>query len=232
MYTRFMQYNSFSNYVSRSRRILKNATQQLSKNRIAHTALTLSDQMGIENISMRKLASELDVTAMALYRYYASIEEIRAAAVALAYKEVDTHPIPGERWDDTLRRTTASIREMHLNHASAHLHLIETTGDSPALQAHTQAIYELHENQGIPPKTLQKAWRLVDAFLGGFLQGEIYDVINEHEKPEAATGDSWRETAAGAYSEETFHDGIDIIIAGIKALAAPDPCDWHTPENA
>ena len=37
------------------------------------------------------------------------------------------------------------------------------------------------------------------------------------------------ETAEAAYTEESFASGVEIIIAGIRAIAAPDPCDWATP---
>lgn len=207
-------------------------SQQLTRETIAQVALNLADENGIENVSMRKLAAELGVTAMALYRYYDSIDAIQAAAVALAYEEVDANPIPGELWEDTIRRTTASIRNIHLDHAAARLYLVESGGDCAALEQHTQRIYQLHTEQGIPEEILRKAWRIIDAFLGGFLQGEMLDVHNEEQVDAASPRESWQETAAGAYSEETFHDGIDIIIAGIRAMAEPDPCDWHTPENA
>ncbi|ANE22245.1 TetR family transcriptional regulator [Denitrobacterium detoxificans] len=206
-------------------------TQQLSRERIAHVALRLADHIGIENVSMRKLAAELGVTAMALYRYYGSVDEIQVAALALAFTEVDTHPIPGERWDDTIRRTTSSIREMYLNHSTAHLHTVESTGADPGMEEHIQRVYKLHEDQGIPAPILRKAWRIIDAYMGGFILGETDEVQHRSKLPHEETAETWRETAAGAYSEETFHDGIEIIIAGIRAMAEPDPCDWHTPED-
>ena len=205
-------------------------TQRLTREIIARTTLDMADTMGITNVSVRKLASELGVTAMALYRYYDSMDDIQAAAVALAFTEVDTNSIPGERWDDTMRRTMSSIRDMYLNHAAADLLAIEGAGDSPAMQAHTERIYSLHEAQNIPADILRKTWRIVDAYLGGFLKGELIEIKNEHRHPQDSPDAEWRQTAAGAYSEETFHDGIDIIIAGIRTMAAPDPCEWHTPE--
>lgn len=35
---------------------------------------------------------------------------------------------------------------------------------------------------------------------------------------------------AAAYTDEAFAHGVEIIIQGIRALAAPDPCEWRTPE--
>lgn len=201
-----------------------------TRDQIAAAALALADETGIENVSVRKLAARLGCAPMALYTYYGSVQEIREAVVALAFCEVDTSAVPGERWDDTLRRTTRSIRAMYLRHASANLHLAEAPGYSDSLAEHTSKVYRLHAEQGIPPETLRKAWCIIDAFLGGFIVAELRELRERPVHPDPQ-GRDWMETAEAAYSEETFRDGVEIIIAGIRGLAAPDPCEWATPEG-
>lgn len=202
--------------------------KRLSRDVIIAKALEMADADGIENLSMRKLAKAFDKTAMALYRYFDSMAEIQQGVLALAFTEVDTSPIPGERWDDTIRRTTESIRQMDLRHARAHLYLASGAALEPGLREHTEHIQRLHSEQGIPEEILMRGWRIIDAFLTGFIANEIAEM--EHA---SATIDSdaptWAETVAGAYSEQAFRDGIEIIIAGIRGLAAPDPCEWYTP---
>lgn len=200
----------------------------LTRDQIAATALALGDEIGIENVSARKLAARLDKTPMALYTYFDSLDDIRVAALARAFREVDANPVPGERWDDTLRRTMASIRAMYLRHRRCNLWKVESNGYSAGLAEHTRRIYRLHEDQGIPPTTLRRLWRVVDAFLGGFIPAEIASLADESPRPDP-TGQAWMETAEGAYGEQAFFDGIDLIVAGVRALSAPDPCDWRTP---
>ncbi len=201
----------------------------LTREEILAKALELADETGIENVSMRKLASALGKAPMALYTYFDSIQEIHAGTVALAFKEVDADPIPGERWDDTLRRTTLSIRGMYLNHMRADLYKVELGGYSAALEEHTARIYALHSDQGIPPETLRRLWCLIDAFLGGFIAAELQELRERPDHPDPG-GREWVEVAENAYNEQTFKDGLEIIIAGVRQLSAPDPCDWHTPE--
>lgn len=200
----------------------------LTRDQIAGEALALADEVGLENVSIRRLAARLGCAPMALYTYFDSVQRIREAVVALAFREVDTAPVPGERWDDTLRRTTSSIREMYLRHADANLQFAEEPGYSDGLAEHTSKVYRLHGEQGIPPAILRKAWRIIDAFLGGFIAAELCELRERPVHPDPQ-GRDWMETAETAYSEETFHDGIEIIIAGIRGLAAPDPCLWTTP---
>ena len=201
----------------------------LSRDVISAKALELADAEGLENVSVRKLASALGRTPMALYRHFGSMDEIKAGVVALAFKEVDVAAVPGERWDDTLRRTTSSIRQMHLRHRRAHLTYAEGDALDPGLCEHTERVQKLHHDQGIPDDVLSRAWRIVDAFLTGFIANEIYEI--ERSDHHLSDGDrpAWFETAEGAYSEQSFRDGIEIIIAGIRGIAAPDPCEWRTP---
>ena len=209
------------------------ASAQLTPEIIYAKALEIADEEGIENASARKIAAALGKTPMALYRHCASIGDIQQGAFALAFSEVDTSPIPGERWDDTVRRTTASIRAMHVRHARACLFNIKVTALSPALRAHTESVQKLHHDQGIPQEVLERFWRIIDAFLSGFVINEVHmiNALHDDEIKIPADVPEWVETVEGAYSDQAFHDGIEIIIAGIRALSAPDPCEWRTPEE-
>lgn len=209
------------------------ASAPLTPEIIYAKALEIADEEGIENASARKIAAALGKTPMALYRHCASIGDIQQGAFALAFSEVDTSPIPGERWDDTVRRTTASIRAMHVRHARACLFNIKVTALSPALRAHTESVQKLHHDQGIPQEVLERFWRIIDAFLSGFVINEVHmiNALHDDEIKIPADVPEWVETVEGAYSDQAFHDGIEIIIAGIRALSAPDPCEWRTPEE-
>ena len=203
-------------------------TPSLSREQIVAAALAMGDEAGIENVSVRKLAARLGKSPMALYTYFSSIEEIRAHALALAFTEVDTAPVPGERWDDTLRRTTRSLRQMYLRHERCHLFKVEGAGYSAGVEEHTRRVYALHEAQGIPEDVLRRLWRVVDAFLGGFVTAEAAERESLAERPDPS-GQAWLETTELAYTEASFADGVEVIIAGTRALAAPNPCEWRTP---
>ncbi len=205
------------------------AVVALSRDVILAKALELADAEGIENLSVRKLASSLNRTAMALYRYFDSMDDIKAGVLALAFTEVDVSAVPGERWDDTLRRTTESIRQMYLRHRRSHLYLLEGDAADPGLRDHTERVQKLHLDQGIPGDILMRTWRIVDAFLSGFIVNEIREMEQSGVHHSPADQPAWFETTDGAYSEQAFRDGIEIIIAGVRGMAKPDPCEWYTP---
>ncbi len=207
------------------------ANTPLNRELIAATALQLANEVGVENLSARQLSAALGKSTMAIYRHFSSMDEIKMAAVALAFREVDAEPIPGETWDATLRRTMNSIRDLELRYARARLDKMERSGLSPELIEHTERIQSLHSNQGIPEEILKKLWRIVDAYLTGFLLNELEELeeLEAAAAKEDADLPAWAETVQRAYTEKSFNDGINIIIAGVRALAAPDPCNWHTP---
>ena len=149
--------------------------------------------------------------------------------MALAFTEVDVSAVPGERWDDTLRRTTESIRQMYLRHRRSHLYLLEGDAADPGLRDHTERVQKLHLDQGIPGDILMRTWRIVDAFLSGFIVNEIREMEQSGVHHSPADQPAWFETTDGAYSEQAFRDGIEIIIAGVRGMAKPDPCEWYTP---
>ena len=62
---------------------------RLNGDRVLRAAVALADQAGIEALSMRKLAEELGVVPMALYKHVASKEELLDGMIVIVIGEVD-----------------------------------------------------------------------------------------------------------------------------------------------
>ena len=52
---------------------------RLNRDRALHTALDLLDRSGLDALTMRRLADALDVRAGALYRYFATKQDLLTA---------------------------------------------------------------------------------------------------------------------------------------------------------
>ena len=81
----------------------------LTRDVIVDTAYRMIDRDGMGAFTMRALGAELGVSAMAFYAHFSSREEVLVAVLTRFMETLDTDPVPGERWDDTLRRTMTSI---------------------------------------------------------------------------------------------------------------------------
>lgn len=232
------------------------ATKGLSVQAIVEEGLALADEVGMDKLSMRKLATRMDVTPMALYKHVKNSQQLRGMIVAKAFEEVDSFPIPGERWDDTVRRTTASIHQMQLRHAGVKFAPSDMLGWTEGMERHTQRVLALHMAQGIPQETLAKFWSIIDAYLTGFLGNRLAELEWAREQEEASEGqrksakraktgtdapdadtaageletaENWRDIPQSAYTDETFRSGIEIIIAGIAAASNGESDNWVTP---
>jgi AcrR family transcriptional regulator len=75
----------------------------LSKERVLGAAVALADAQGVEGLSMRKLAQELGVVPMALYKHVANKDELLDAMVDVVVGEIDP-PAGGTDWKTAMRR--------------------------------------------------------------------------------------------------------------------------------
>lgn len=67
---------------------------ELTRQRIVRVAMRVADREGLAAVSMRRLAAELDSSAMSLYRHLAGKEELVQLMADAAYGE---EPLPAER---------------------------------------------------------------------------------------------------------------------------------------
>jgi len=193
------------------------------------------DTNGYKSFNLRALGAELGVTAMAFYSHFSSNIELLAAVCSEFMDTMDTDPVPGERWDGTLFRTMGSIRREAIAHPHLFTLLFDEEIASEGLKRHTEKIVTLHLEQGIPFEVFSKAWAIIDAFLTGFALHESTTAREELSLKASSKGShqlaAWQEIYFSAYNDKSFVNGIQIIAEGIKSIAAPDPCEWYTPDK-
>jgi AcrR family transcriptional regulator len=67
---------------------------RFTRQELAHQALAIMDEHGTEGLTMRRLADELGMGTMALYRYFPSKDALMDAAIDVAAPEIEL-PQPG-----------------------------------------------------------------------------------------------------------------------------------------
>ena len=90
----------------------------LTRERIVATALRLADRDGLERASLRRIADELGVTPMALYRHVAGKEDLLDGMADLLYAELGEATPAADWWDDLLALARATRRSL-LRHPGA-----------------------------------------------------------------------------------------------------------------
>jgi AcrR family transcriptional regulator len=102
----------------------------LTHDRIAAAAVELADAEGLDAVSMRRLADQLGVATMALYRYVANKDELLELMINAAYEiEGELPPIEPGDW----RTAVAALARGTRNWTRAHPWLVEAQAAVPNL---------------------------------------------------------------------------------------------------
>jgi AcrR family transcriptional regulator len=91
----------------------------LTRDHVLAAALALVDRDGLEELSMRKLAAELDVETMSLYKRVASKEDLLAGLADRIWNEIASAAPPGDDWATWLRAYGHAIRDAVRAHPNA-----------------------------------------------------------------------------------------------------------------
>lgn len=103
---------------------------KLTRDAVIDAALARVDSDGLEALSFRRLAADLGVTPMALYRYVSSKDELLGAIADRAFEEFEFPADPEASWQDRLRALGRSYRKVLLAHPS--IAAVERSGESVA----------------------------------------------------------------------------------------------------
>lgn len=198
---------------------------------VVATAFAMIEEEGYAKFSIRALAERLGIGTMSVYTYVPSKKQLLFLVLAKMRQGIDNSPVPGEYWEDSLHRICSSIRENSLDHARIRFMQIQTQIAWP--QEHNHNTYLLHADQGIPREAYDAMWSTLRAFLSGFINREVAELCTQQESGEDPFGNgNWAAIRSDSTGERRFREGLDIIIAGTKALPGAEGWQtWHTPED-
>jgi AcrR family transcriptional regulator len=138
----------------------------LSKERVLRAAIAFADEQGIEALSMRKLAKELGVEAMSLYKHVANKDEILAGVLDLVASEIELPD--GPDWRTALRRNAISTRDVFVRHRWAgRLWMSQQSGGPERLRLANWMLKTLRE-AGFSGDLIYHAFHILEAHILGF----------------------------------------------------------------
>jgi AcrR family transcriptional regulator len=91
---------------------------QLSRDRIVTTARDLADRDGLDAVTLRRLATELDVHVTSLYNHVATLDAIVDGIVQLLFAEADIPESP-RNWEEWVRGFVAAVGALAVAHPGA-----------------------------------------------------------------------------------------------------------------
>jgi len=146
---------------------------RLNRDRVLRAAVTLADEAGIDAVSMRKLADELGVVPMALYKHVANKEELLDGMVDIVIGEIDP-PASDADWKSAIRMRVLSARRSLQRHPWAPGAIESRTDPSPVLLAYIDSMIGILRAGGFSADLTHHALHALGSRLYGFTQ-EIFD---------------------------------------------------------
>lgn len=215
-------------------------TVRLSRDRIIRTAIELADAEGIDGLSMRRLAEELDAAPMALYRHVANKDDLLDGMIDLVFAELEFPT--GSGWRAAMRERAIGMRQALLRHPWA-VGMMEGGTPGPAsIRHHNATMGCLREQARLSFPMAVHAYSTMDSYIYGFALQETTlpfrdadEAVAEAERRQSAaesvmTPEAFakeypflfeiaQQLAESPYDfDAEFEFGLDLVLDGVERL--------------
>ncbi len=203
----------------------------LSRPRIVRAALQLVDERGLASLTMRALATELEVSPMALYNHVRDKDELVDLMVDLMLGEVDCSATEGD-WVTQLRAVVHSYHQALASHHQLALVYANRVRIGPHGLLIIERSIELLLQGGLSPAEAADAFFALFTYTVGFHQmgyvAPLRDSTSQDEigyysalPPEQIPSIQAVSThLSGVHRPGRFGYGLDLILAGLLTKIA------------
>lgn len=146
---------------------------RLNRDRVLQAAVSLADDVGIEALSMRRLAQELDVVPMALYKHVANKEELLDGMVEVIIGEIDP-PVFDFDWKSAVRQRVLSARRALQRHPWARQAIESRTNKTPTVLEYMETFIGMFLAGGFSVDLTHHVMHAIGGRMWGFTQ-ELFD---------------------------------------------------------
>ena len=207
----------------------------LSRERVIGAAIDLADADGLAALSMRRLATSLDVEAMSLYYHVRNKNEVLGGVLERVLSELEL-PLAGMPWKLALRTTALSAHAVLDRHRWAAT-LLMTPGVSSATRVRwMESVLASLAAAGLPPGLADHAYHALDSYVVGFTlwqssipysAAQLEDLARTYlatmpvdELPHTADHVRWHLDSTGGEGGRAFESGLDMFLDGLELARA------------
>jgi AcrR family transcriptional regulator len=155
---------------------------RLTRDRVLRAAVDLADEVGIEALSMRKLAQNLGVVPMALYKHVANKEQLLDGMVDIVIGEIDP-PVTTANWKRAVRQRILSARRSLRRHPWAPGVIESLANPSPVVLSYIDSMIGMLRAGGFSVHLTHHALHALGSRLYGFSQ----EVFNDSQPLDPGT---------------------------------------------
>ena len=206
--------------------------RRLSRERVLRAAISYADAGGLEALTMRQLAEELEVAPMALYRHIANKDDLIDAMVDVVFSEIGLPP-GGTDWKTAMRERAIALRDVLLRHRWAIGRMESRRSPGPANLRHHDAVLGKLRAAGFSVAMAVHAYSLLDSYIYGFALTKMnlpFDTTAEvaevaqgmlepfpvNEYPNLVEFISEHAIMPGYDYGDEFEYGLDVVLDGLE----------------
>lgn len=204
---------------------------RLDRERIVAAAVGLADRHGLGSVSMRRVAQELDVDPMSLYRYVASKDALLDAMTDSVVAQI-VPVTDADTWQDAARATMLAARATMLRHPwTATVRKTRTT-PTPAELRHLDTLLGILRDAGFDVELTHHAIHVLGSRVLGFSHDLYDDTGSDSPDVSAAQARAWAEShprlaelaravshggaLGGCDDDDEFVFALDLALEGLE----------------
>ena len=212
------------------------ARAPLTRERILRAAMGVADERGVGAVTMRAVASRLEVEAMSLYNHVQNKDAILDGMVDLVVDEIDL-PTDAEDWREAMRRRAISAQRAFARHPWAPALMDARTTSGPARLRYFDWVLGTLMDAGFSLEAASRCFSVLDSYIYGFGRQQL----------SAGAGASPAEMAeamlsavpadeyphlhrmvllamdSGYDAEADFAFGLDVVLEGLRQVLSTEP---------
>ena len=187
----------------------------LSKDRVLRAAVALADKEGIEAVSMRRLADELGVVPMALYKHVANKDQLLDGLIDVVVGEIDP-PTSGGDWKSAIRTRILSARRALLRHRWAAQVIESRANPTPLVMKYMDSMIGMFLAGGFSLDLTHHVMHAMGSRLLGFSQ----ELFNDSATMDPQVLAAMQRQLAGVYPNiakltmAVYHDEGSVVAPG------------------
>ena len=169
----------------------RDAEATLTREGIVTAATAVADKEGLGALSMRRVAVELDVATMSLYRHLRDKEDLLTAMVDAAFDEWQAlSPRSGAGWQELLAEAARELWQIFRRHLwLAPAYSLTRPMVVPSGLAYTERVLATLLDRGLKPETAFSMHLILFNFVRGFATSLEMEAIAEADT--GVTADEW-----------------------------------------
>lgn len=205
----------------------------LNRERVLRAALELTDEGGLDALTMRELGRRLGVEAMSLYNHVANKDDVLDGMLDLVVAEIDL-PEGGVDWREAMLRRASSARAAFVRHPWASALIDSRASSGPARLLYFEWVIGTLRRAGFSVGLALHGYSAIDSYVYGFgrqelnLSGGAAEVdhgamaeafltqIPEDEFPYLREVITEFMLKSGYDEEEDFAFGLGLILDGLE----------------